>query len=100
MLETSGVGARLDLSALPAPEEVEPFRWLNAFPSFGFVLSMEPSAVSAVCARFAAAGVSAACVGEVTGERTLVLESGAERAEYWNMREPLTGFGAGAERAS
>jgi len=96
MLETSRVGARLDLSALPAPEGVEPFRWLSAFPSFGFVLSVEPRAAQAVCARFAAAGVSAACVGEVTREPKLVLESGAERAEYWDLREPLTGFGGEA----
>ena len=100
MLETSGVGARLDLAALPAPEGVEPFRWLNAFPSFGFVLSVEPSAVAATCARFAAAGVAAACVGEVTREPKLVLEYGAERAEYWDLAEPLTGFGAERTRAS
>ena len=71
MLETSHVGARLDLTRLPAPAQVDVFRWLNAFPSFGFVLSAEASAVSEVCARFEAVGVTCAAVGEVTGEPRL-----------------------------
>ena len=100
MLETSQVGARLDLSLLPAPPNVEPFRWLNAFPSFGFVLSVEPKHVAEVCARFNLAGVACAAVGEVTAEPRLELVSGKERALYWDLREPLTGFGAPQARAS
>lgn len=98
MLETSRVGARLDLAALPAPADVDPFRWLNAFPSFGFVLSVEPQAAAEVCARFAAIGVSSAVVGQVTDEPALEIAFAGERARYWDLSEPLTGFGV--ERAS
>ena len=100
MLETSHVGARLDLGKLPAPPGVEAFRWLNAFPSFGFVLSVEASAVAEVCARFEAAGIACAAVGEVTVEPRLELCSGQERALYWDLAEPLTGFGVERARAS
>jgi AIR synthase-related protein len=100
MLETSRVGARLDLARLPAPSGVEAFRWLNTFPSFGFVLSVEPSAVREVCARFEATGVACAPVGEVTVEPRLELAYGEERAVYWDMAEPLTGFGVEGRRAS
>ena len=93
MLETSGAGARLDLARLPAPPNVDVFRWLNAFPSFGFVLSVEPSAVSAVCSRFEALGVACAAAGEVISEPRLELVYGQERAKYWDLDEPLTGFG-------
>ena len=93
MLETSGVGARLDLARLPAPPNVDAFRWLNAFPSFGFVLSVEPARVSAVCARFEELGVTCAAVGEVSSEPRLELTYGRERAKYWDLSEPLTGFG-------
>jgi AIR synthase-related protein len=99
MLETSQVGGRLDLAALPAPPDVEVFRWLNAFPSFGFVLSVEPSAVSTVCAQFGAAGVACAPVGEVTAGSRLEITHGNERALYWDLSEPLTGFGADHARA-
>ena len=99
MLETSQVGARLDLARLPAPSQVDAFRWLNAFPSFGFVLSVEPSAVAEVCQRFEFAGVTCAAVGEVTREPRLELVLGNERAVYWELAEPLTGFGTPAMRA-
>ena len=99
MLETSHVGARLDLGKLPAPPQVDAFRWLNAFPSFSFVLSVEPKAASEVCARFAALGVACAAVGEVTPEPRLELVSGSERALYWDLAEPLTGFGAAQTHA-
>jgi uncharacterized protein len=93
MLETSGVGARLDLARLPAPPNVEAFRWLNAFPSFGFVLSVEPSAVAQVCSQFETVGVACAAVGEVVSEPRLELAYGDERAVYWDLSQPLTGFG-------
>ena len=96
MLETSQVGARLDLTRLPAPPDVDAFRWLNAFPSFGFVLSVEPNAVAEVCARFAAVNVACAAVGEVTATPQLELSAGRERSLYWDLREPLTGFGTSA----
>lgn len=93
MLETSHVGARLDLARLPSPLGVDPFRWLNSFPSFGFVLTAEPEAVVEVCARFQAAGVACTAVGEITSDCRLELSFGKERATYWDLAEPLTGFG-------
>ncbi|HYQ43960.1 MAG TPA: sll0787 family AIR synthase-like protein [Polyangiaceae bacterium] len=100
MLETSGVGATLDLARLPAPPTTEPLRWLNAFPSFGFVLSVEPGVAGEVCARFEALGVTCACVGETTSEPRFELNYGRERAKYWELSEPLTGFGKPVLRAS
>jgi uncharacterized protein len=100
MLETSQVGAKLDLGKLPAPPGVEAFRWLNAFPSFGFVLSVDSSAVAEVCARFEAAGIACASVGEVTAAPQLELRYGKEHALYWDLAEPLTGFGIERARAS
>ena len=94
LLETSRVGATLDLDAIPAPPGVEPLRWLTAFPSFGFVLAVEPAAVSAVCARFDAVGVVCAAVGAVDESRRLRLRAGGELRTYLDLgTEPLTGFG-------
>ena len=94
LLETSRVGATLDLDAIPAPPGVEPLRWLTAFPSFGFVLAVEPATVSAVCARFDAVGVVCAAVGAVDESRRLRLRAGGELRTYLDLgTEPLTGFG-------
>jgi AIR synthase-related protein len=94
LLEASGTGAVLDLECIPSPPHVEPLRWLTAFPSFGFVLAVEPEQVEAVCGRFDTVGVAAAAIGELTDTRRLELRSGAEREIYWDLREhALTGFG-------
>ena len=94
LLETSGVGAVLDLQRIPAPAEVEPLRWLTAFPSFGYVLAVDDGAVSKVCARFDRVGVACAAVGKVTESRRLALSYAGEEALYVDLAEqPLTGFG-------
>ncbi|MFZ5893291.1 MAG: sll0787 family AIR synthase-like protein [Myxococcota bacterium] len=95
LLETSGAGAELELERIPAPAEVEPLRWLTAFPSFGYVLAVDQAAIAPVCARFDAVGVICTPVGSVTASRRLVLRHGDERRDYLDFSEqPLTGFGA------
>lgn len=95
LLETSGVGAVVDLEHVPAPNEVEPLRWLTAFPSYGYVLTAEPSSVPSICARFDAVGVVCAAIGTIDDSRKLLLRSGSERAVYLDLADqPLTGFGA------
>jgi uncharacterized protein len=95
LLETSGCGARVDLEAVPAPASAlaEPQRWLESFPSFGFVLSVEPEYVEPVRARFAQVSVAAAVIGTVEGSHTLDIAYGSERARFWDLsHEPLMGF--------
>lgn len=95
LLEASGTGAVLDLARVPAPADVEPLRWLTAFPSFGFLLAVEPAAVDAVCARFDGVGVACAPVGQLDASRRLELVAAGERELYFDLNEqPLTGFSA------
>ncbi|WP_437755752.1 sll0787 family AIR synthase-like protein [Sorangium sp. So ce1389] len=102
LLETSGAGAVLDLEAVPRPREVRELRdlcdlsitrWLLAFPSYGFLLSVRPEAAGEVLAAFARRGIASAAVGTVDGSRRLTLEAGGERQTLWDLAaEPLTGF--------
>lgn len=97
LLEASGTGATLDLARVPAPSDVEPLRWLTAFPSFGFLLTAETDAAPRIRARFDAVGVSCAEIGRIDASRRLELALGDERACYWDLdAEPLTGFGVSA----
>jgi AIR synthase-related protein len=94
LLETSGCGAMLDLARIPAPKGVDTLRWLTAFPSFGFVLTVETGRATEVQSRFEAVGVACARIGEIDDSHRLELVSEGERATYWNLRQrPLTGFG-------
>lgn len=95
LLETSRVGAVLELDAIPAPSDVDPLRWLTAFPSFGFVLAVASDAVQQVCARFDAVGVACSAVGRVDATQRLLLRHAGEEAQYLDLSsKPLTGFGA------
>ncbi|KXV03048.1 hypothetical protein CR51_19080 [Caballeronia megalochromosomata] len=92
LLECSDVGARIDLDALPRPADVDIERWLTAFPSFGFVLSVRRQHIDEVCARFASRSLACAVIGEVNASREVVIERGSERALLWNLRdEPFIG---------
>jgi AIR synthase-related protein len=94
LLETSGVGAVLDIESIPAPAEVEPLRWLTAFPSFGYLLAVDEADVARVCARFDAVGIASAAVGTITRDRSLRLRCGTQEAVYMDLaKSPLTGFG-------
>ncbi|SPB14430.1 AIR synthase-like protein [Caballeronia novacaledonica] len=87
LLECSKVGARIDLDALPRPEDVDFERWLTAFPSFGFVLSVRPEHVGAVLARFASRELASAVIGEVNASREVVVTRGNDTALLWSLRE-------------
>nr|WP_284505680.1 sll0787 family AIR synthase-like protein [Caballeronia sp. INDeC2] len=87
LLECSNVGARIDLDALPRPADVDIERWITAFPSFGFVLSVRREHVDEVLARFASHSLACAVIGEVDASREVVIERDLERALLWNLRE-------------
>ncbi|HVZ73473.1 MAG TPA: sll0787 family AIR synthase-like protein [Polyangia bacterium] len=96
LLEASGVGAELELEAIPRPVGVPWERWLLAFPSYGFLLSVAPANVARVCELFSSRGLAAAAVGRVDASRKLTLASGGAREEIWDLgAEALTGFDGG-----
>ena len=85
MLECSNVGATIDPYAIPKPAGVALDRWLTAFPSYGFVLSVRSENVSAVKAKFASRDIACAAAGVVTSAPQVVLKSGAESALLWDF---------------
>ena len=85
LLECSEVGAVIDVEAIPRPPGVPLARWLLSFPSYGFVLSVEPGHTAEVLARFAARGIAAAVVGEVTASPKVRLRTAADEVELWDL---------------
>jgi AIR synthase-related protein len=103
LLECSGCGATLHLDALPSPQQAaldshDALRWLQSFPSYGFLLAARPHHVAEVIARMHELGVAAAEVAELQPGAALDLSYGGARARYWDLaREPLMGFGPRSE---
>jgi hypothetical protein len=81
LLECSRVGAELWLDQLPRPMDAAFTRWLIAFPSYGYLLSVAPENTPQVIAHFASREITCARVGRVTASPSLVLGYGTVRAE-------------------
>lgn len=95
LAECSHVGASIDVTRVPKPIGVPLERWLQTFPSFGFLLAVRPANAAAVLSRFQERGIAAAEIGEVTMDQRVDLIDGAERELIWDFaREPLIGCAA------
>ena len=93
MIEGAGVGATLDVDAVPRPVGVALERWLVTFPSFGFLLAAPEQHVEAAVGRFLARGLACAPCGRFDDTRALKLASNGATAVAWDLEaEPLTGL--------
>jgi uncharacterized protein len=98
LLECSGLGAVIDLSAVPRPPDAPLSRWLCSFPSYGFLLAVAPAHVAAVCSHFRRRDIACAEIGVCDGSGLVRFAAAGEPpALFWDLRrEPLIGMGAGA----
>ena len=90
LLECSRVGARIDLERIPKPADVPLERWVTAFPSFGYLLSVREEQVDAVQAQFDSRSLACAVIGSVDATCEVVLRHHDEPAVLWDFnREPF-----------
>jgi len=96
LLEASGIGGVIDLDHIPRPPHVPLERWLLAFPSYGFLLSVQPENVAEVIARFRSRGIAANAIGATDASGIVRLRSGGEESILWRFaNESLIGCVAG-----
>jgi uncharacterized protein len=96
LLECSQVGARIDLAHIPQPDEVDGLRWLSAFPSFGYLLSVRPQHVGAVQALFDSRELACAVIGTVDDSHEVELHLRDQSAVLWDFtRKPFIGAADG-----
>jgi AIR synthase-related protein len=98
LLECSGVGAVVDVDRIPRPDGVQLERWLCAFPSYGFLLSVPDRHLDAVLSRFAARGIACASVGRTDASRIVTVRRGDASAKLWDL-EQESFIGCGNTRA-
>ena len=92
LAECSRAGLRIDITRLPKHEGVPLERWLQTFPSYGFLVAVRPQNVAAVIDRFGERGIAADDVGEFTADHRVVIGDGESAEEIWDFeREPLIG---------
>lgn len=94
LLECSALGASIDLDAIPRPPGVPLQRWLTAFPSFGFLLSVSDDRLEEVLQRFASRDIACAAIGRADASRVVRLISGDAAETLWDFsQEALIGCG-------
>lgn len=93
LLETTGCGATIDLMALPCPPDADLSRWLQVFPSYGFLMTLDERDWPQVQAEFAVEGVRCERIGQVNASGALTVRLDDRHGEFWNLREQaFTGF--------
>jgi selenophosphate synthetase-related protein len=94
LLESAGCGATLDPAEVPRPDGVEVTRWLQTFPSFGFLIAVPPGRTAEATEPFARRGLACARCGTIDDTGVLRFTAGRDTAQVWDLnREPLTRLG-------
>lgn len=93
MMENSGTGAVIDLSALPIPRGMDLMDWVVCFQSYGFLLSVPSGNVQTVKGIFTERYIQTAVIGEVTSLREVILKDLETEFRLFDLtREKITGI--------
>jgi len=87
LLESSRLGGLIDIDAIPRPASIPLERWLLAFPSYGYLLSVRSENVATVIAMFDACGISAAAIGSTDSSRIVRLSDNAGEKMLWRFED-------------
>ncbi len=85
LLECSKVGAHINLDALPIPADVPMLRWLSAFPSFGFILSVRPEHSDAVIKKFKDRFIACQEIGSINNTKLVTLGYQGNTEILWDL---------------
>ena len=93
LLETSGVGAVVDLDFIPVPAGMKLSSWLKMYPGMGFVVTVKPDNVHDVIGVFRNRGLTASKIGIVTADRRLVIRQDGKEAVLFDFgKDTVTGI--------
>ncbi|QIB50716.1 sll0787 family AIR synthase-like protein [Pseudomonas sp. OIL-1] len=93
LLEPTGCGAEIDLDVLPRPDDGDMLRWLQAFPSFGFLITLNSDDWGPVQAAFVEQGLSCARIGSINASARLDVQQAGRVVTFWDLAStPFTGF--------
>jgi putative methanogenesis marker protein 2 len=93
LLETSRVGAHVDLEKIQAPAPVELTTFLKMYPGYGFVLTVKDANISEVTRIFEDRHISVIIAGEITKERKMTLYYRGETGILFDFeKETICGF--------
>ena len=89
LLEASGAGGTVDLTAIPHPDlsalGISFEQWVRMYPGMGFIMTADQSNVDAVCKKFRNVGMAAKIIGTVNTTKKLNLVKGDHQTTLFNF---------------
>jgi putative methanogenesis marker protein 2 len=93
LLESSKVGAVVDMDNIPIPRGLDMISWQKMYPGMGFVVTASPEKAEQVVKVFQGRGLTAAEIGQVIEEPRLEMVTGQEKTVLFDFRkEGITGI--------
>jgi uncharacterized protein len=90
--ECSRVGISIDLDAIPKPDGVALERWIETFPSFGYLAAVRADRAEATLAEFRSRDIAAAEIGDFSEGSVVEIRDRMQRETIWDFaRRPLIG---------
>ncbi|PKL68598.1 MAG: methanogenesis marker 2 protein [Methanobacteriales archaeon HGW-Methanobacteriales-1] len=86
LLESSGVGAEVELNKIPRNESVSWDEWLKSYPGSGFVLTCKPSTVDRCLELLKEVSITGAVVGEIIADEKLYLEHEDQKRVLFDLK--------------
>jgi selenophosphate synthetase-related protein len=94
MLEPYGLGASVDLDAVPVPPGTRLDWWLATHTSFGFLIAVPGAWATRVTRMFESAGATCVCLGEIARDSLITVRWRGETAVFLDIEGwPVTGLG-------
>ncbi|MBU6998152.1 MAG: methanogenesis marker 2 protein [Theionarchaea archaeon] len=93
LLETSKVGAVVDVESIPTPVDIDMTTFVKMYPGYGFILTVHPIHVDEVTQLFKERGISVSIMGNISSERKLELHYKEEEGILFDFeKECICGF--------
>lgn len=93
LCETSKVGACVDITKIPRPENMDLEQWLKIYPATGYVVTVKPENVQECLQTFSLVGITAAAVGEITDSQQVEIHDQKEKTIVFDLtRDIITGI--------
>lgn len=87
LLETSGVGARVELEKIPRNESIQWDQWLKVYPGAGFVLTSTKNKIKRCIELLESVNITAAVCGEIIEENKLSLSYKGQEEILFNFKD-------------
>ena len=93
--EACGHQLILDLDAVERPDDIPDEAWLTCFPSFGYLLAVDPTRTRSLAQMLSSEKTLICCrIGHFAeGDCSVLLQRSGARHRFWDGGHALTGFG-------